>query len=75
MPYSGVSTAHRERLKYPMIRRNAKLERVFWDEAMSLIVEKTKDTQKRLTKVLAFKLLVSYFWRSIMCLPWLERQD
>ncbi len=32
-----------------MIRKNGKLERASWDEAMSLMVEKTKDIQKRLT--------------------------
>jgi anaerobic selenocysteine-containing dehydrogenase len=32
-----------------MIRRQGRLERASWDEAMSLIVEKTKEVQKRLT--------------------------
>jgi ferredoxin-nitrate reductase len=32
-----------------MIRRNGKLERASWDEAMSLIVEKAKDVKERLT--------------------------
>ena len=40
---------HPDRLKYPLIRKNGQLERASWDEAMSLIVEKTKDIQKRLT--------------------------
>lgn len=40
---------HKDRLKYPQIRRNGKLERATWEEAMSLIVEKTKDCSKRLT--------------------------
>jgi anaerobic selenocysteine-containing dehydrogenase len=32
-----------------MVRKNGQLQRASWDEAMSLIVEKTKDVQKRLT--------------------------
>lgn len=32
-----------------MIRRNGKLERATWDEAMDLIVERTRDIQRRLT--------------------------
>jgi len=32
-----------------MIRRNGKLERASWDEAMSLIVEKAKDVKEGLT--------------------------
>ncbi len=32
-----------------MIRKNGKLERASWDEAMSLIVEKAKDVRKRMT--------------------------
>ena len=43
------SLTHPDRLKYPMIRKNGKLERSTWDEAMNLIVEKTKDVQTRLT--------------------------
>jgi len=31
-----------------MIRRNGKLERASWDEAMNLIAEKAKDVRKRL---------------------------
>ncbi|KAK4941315.1 hypothetical protein LTR10_018725 [Elasticomyces elasticus] len=40
---------HPDRLKYPQIRRNGKLERASWDEAMDLIVERTRDVQRRLT--------------------------
>ncbi len=41
---------HRDdRLKYPLIRKNGKLERASWDEAMNLIVAKTKDIRRRLT--------------------------
>jgi anaerobic selenocysteine-containing dehydrogenase len=44
-----VSLNHRDRLKYPLIRRNGKLERASWDEAMSLIVDKTQEIRTRLT--------------------------
>ncbi|KAJ5982023.1 hypothetical protein N7451_012123 [Penicillium sp. IBT 35674x] len=44
-----VSIGHPDRLKHPLIRRNGKLERASWDEAMSLIVDRTKDIQSRLT--------------------------
>lgn len=47
--YSWKSLAHSDRLKYPLIRKNGKLERATWDEAMELIVERTKTIQKRLT--------------------------
>lgn len=47
--YAWKSLTHPDRLKYPMIRRHGKLERASWDEAMSLIVERTKDIQKRRT--------------------------
>jgi anaerobic selenocysteine-containing dehydrogenase len=43
------SMNHPDRLKHTLIRRNGKLEPASWDEAMSLIVDKTKDVQKRLT--------------------------
>ncbi|EAW21029.1 molybdopterin oxidoreductase family protein [Aspergillus fischeri NRRL 181] len=43
------SMNHPDRLKQPLIRRNGQLESASWDEAMSLIVDKTKDVQKRLT--------------------------
>jgi len=43
------SLTHKDRLKYPMIRRYGKLERATWDEAMELIISKTQDIQKRLT--------------------------
>lgn len=41
---------HPDRLKHPLIRRNGKLEEVSWDEAMSLIVEKSRDVCDRLTQ-------------------------
>jgi ferredoxin-nitrate reductase len=40
---------HPDRLTYPQVRRNGKLERATWDEAMSLIVERSLDIQRRLT--------------------------
>ncbi len=33
-----------DRLRYPLIRKNGKLERATWDEAMSLVAAKFKDT-------------------------------
>ncbi|KAF4960788.1 hypothetical protein FGADI_731 [Fusarium gaditjirri] len=39
----------KERLTHPMIRRNGKLERATWDEAMGLIVKKSKLLVKKLT--------------------------
>lgn len=47
--YSWKAIGHEDRLKYPLIRRNGNLERATWDEAMSLIVEKSQDVIKRLT--------------------------
>lgn len=47
--YAWKSLTHSDRLKYPLIRRHGKLERATWDEAMDLIVERTKTIQKRLT--------------------------
>ncbi|PIG87663.1 periplasmic nitrate reductase [Aspergillus arachidicola] len=43
------SIHHPDRLKHPPIRRNGKLERASWDEAMSLIVDKAKEIRARLT--------------------------
>ncbi|KAL2015210.1 hypothetical protein VTK56DRAFT_6062 [Thermocarpiscus australiensis] len=37
------------RLTHPMIRKNGRLERASWDEAMDLIVAKSKELQKHLT--------------------------
>ncbi|KAE8137849.1 hypothetical protein BDV38DRAFT_271133 [Aspergillus pseudotamarii] len=47
--YSWESIHHLERLTHPLIRRNGKLERASWDEAMSLIVDKAKEIRQRLT--------------------------
>lgn len=44
-----VTNAHKDRLTHPMIRKNGKLERATWDEAMTLIVDKSKDIVKRIT--------------------------
>ncbi|KAL4964214.1 molybdopterin oxidoreductase family protein [Aspergillus stella-maris] len=44
-----VSINHPDRLKHPLVRRNGKLENATWDEAMSLIVDRAKDIQRRLT--------------------------
>lgn len=47
--YAWKSLKHADRLQYPMIRRHGRLERATWDEAMELIVERTKAIQERLT--------------------------
>ncbi len=39
----------KDRLTYPMIRKHGRLERASWDEAMDLIVAKTKELQRHLT--------------------------
>jgi len=39
---SWNAIGHEDRLKYPQIRKNGKLERASWEEAMSLIVSKSK---------------------------------
>ena len=44
-----TSQAHPDRLKYPMIRKNGKLERATWDEAMGLVARKAQETRERLT--------------------------
>ncbi|WQF87693.1 Putative molybdopterin oxidoreductase [Colletotrichum destructivum] len=43
------SIDHADRLTHPLIRRNGKLERATWDEAMRLIVQGSKDLIERLT--------------------------
>ena len=48
--YAWQSMASKDRLKFPMIRnKDGEMERATWDEAMDLIVRRTKDVQKRLT--------------------------
>lgn len=39
----------KDRLTHPMIRKNGRLERASWDEAMDLIVAKTRELQKYMT--------------------------
>jgi len=39
----------KDRLTHPMIRKNGRLERASWEEAMDLIVAKTKELQDYLT--------------------------
>ena len=42
--FDSSAANHKEgRLLYPLIRKNGQLERSTWDEAMNLIVAKTKD--------------------------------
>ncbi|KAJ9644111.1 hypothetical protein H2199_003979 [Coniosporium tulheliwenetii] len=38
-----------DRLTHPLIRKNGRLERASWDEAMSLVAFKAKDVRERLT--------------------------
>jgi predicted molibdopterin-dependent oxidoreductase YjgC len=41
---------HRDdHVTHPLIRKNGRLERASWDEAMSLIVAKSKELQEHLT--------------------------
>jgi len=48
--YAWHSLRSKDRLTHPLIRnKEGVLEKATWEEAMSLIVEKTKDIQKRLT--------------------------
>jgi ferredoxin-nitrate reductase len=47
--HGWVTNNHKDRLKYPLVRKNGKLERASWDEAMGLIVKKTKEVRERLT--------------------------
>lgn len=47
--HSWSSINHKDRLTYPMIRRDGQLQRASWDEAMSLIVRRAKDIRQRLT--------------------------
>lgn len=44
-----TTIASKDRLLYPLIRKDGKLERASWDEAMNLIVEKSKAVTKKLT--------------------------
>ena len=44
-----MSIGHKDRLTHPLVRKNGKLEKASWDEAMSLVVDKAKDVIKKLT--------------------------
>ncbi len=37
---------HKDRLKYPMIRKNGKLERATWEEALDLVASKIKEVKE-----------------------------
>lgn len=39
----------KDRLTHPLVRRNGKLERATWDEAMEIIVNKSKELIQHLT--------------------------
>ncbi|MGE5496947.1 MAG: molybdopterin-dependent oxidoreductase, partial [Syntrophothermus sp.] len=41
--YGWTANNSKDRLTYPMIRKNGKLEKASWDEAMDLLVSRTKD--------------------------------
>ena len=41
-----VANDSKDRLRYPMIRKNGKLERASWDEAMDLIVRRSQQIQR-----------------------------
>lgn len=47
--FSWPVNGHKDRLKYPLIRKNGVLQRASWDEAMNLVAEKAKDVKNRLT--------------------------
>jgi ferredoxin-nitrate reductase len=55
----------KERLTTPLIRKNNKLLAASWDEAMDLIVQKSKEIiQQHTALVLAFILPVNSFWKN-----------
>ncbi|PYH40214.1 molybdopterin oxidoreductase family protein [Aspergillus saccharolyticus JOP 1030-1] len=47
--HGWTSIDHPDRLQWPQIRRNGKLERTTWEEAMELIVQRTQEIRSRLT--------------------------
>lgn len=49
LSFSWSAINHPDRLQYPLIRRNGKLQRASWDEAMTLIVDKAQELRSRLT--------------------------
>jgi ferredoxin-nitrate reductase len=47
--HGWVANNSKDRLTKPLIKRNGKLEEATWDEAMNLIVQKTKETVEKHT--------------------------
>lgn len=47
--HAWTTNNHPDRLQYPMIRKDGKLVRASWDEAMDLIVSKSKEIRERMT--------------------------
>src|SRR4051812_32158930 len=47
--HAWVANESDQRLTYPRIRRNGKLQRASWDEAMGLIVERSKQLMDKYT--------------------------
>lgn len=47
--FSWKALHSKDRLTHPLVRKNGRLEEVSWDEAMNLIVAKSKELQKHLT--------------------------
>ena len=45
--HGWVANNSPDRLTYPLIRRNGKLRRTTWDEAMSLIVQRSKELKEK----------------------------
>ncbi|GAM91374.1 hypothetical protein ANO11243_094240 [Dothideomycetidae sp. 11243] len=47
--HGWTAMSSKDRLTHPLVRRQGRLQKATWDEAMSLIVQKTKDVIERLT--------------------------
>ncbi|EFY95288.2 nitrate reductase [Metarhizium robertsii ARSEF 23] len=47
--YGWKAIHSKDRITHPLIRRNGKLEKASWDEAMDLVVQKSKELLSRLT--------------------------
>ncbi|KAG8412226.1 hypothetical protein J3458_014415 [Metarhizium acridum] len=47
--YGWKAIHSKDRLTHPLIRRNGKLEKASWDEAMELVVQKSKELLRRIT--------------------------
>lgn len=53
--HGWVANNSKDRLTHPLIRRNGKLEKASWDEAMGLVVERSRQTMGKYTgKAMAF---------------------